>query len=89
MKKIHLWLIASMVTGAADAALAPSESAQSSGYQGDRVSRLERMLKAKTQAQMDMQRRIDELQQEVSSLRGVTEEQNHQLFQHDDGTLWI
>ena len=30
---------------------------------------------------MDMQRRIDELQQEVSSLRGVTEEQNHQLTQ--------
>lgn len=81
MKKIHLWLLASMVTGAANAALAPSESAQSSGYKGDRVARLERMLKAKTQAQMDMQRRIDELQQEVSSLRGVTEEQNHQLTQ--------
>jgi tol-pal system protein YbgF len=51
------------------------------GSDSDRIARLERIIKARQQAEIDMQQRLDALQQEVLDLRGSTEQQNYQINQ--------
>ncbi|USD36233.1 tol-pal system protein YbgF [Ferrimonas sp. SCSIO 43195] len=46
-----------------------------------RVSRLERLMKARNQAQLQMQQMFDQLQAEVSELRGQIESQQYQVQQ--------
>ncbi|NMH64291.1 tol-pal system protein YbgF [Shewanella salipaludis] len=78
----HAVLIAAMFlgTGAAMAAPAPVEDI-ATGAGNDRVAKLERIIKARQQAELDMQRRLDTLQQEVLELRGLSEQQNYQINQ--------
>jgi len=75
-------LVAAMffTTATAFAAPAPVEDV-AGGSNDDRISRLERIIKAKQQGEFDMQRRLDTLQNEVLDLRGVTEQQNYQMNQ--------
>lgn len=47
----------------------------------DRLSSLERKLDARNRAQVTIQRQLNELQDEVNELRGVTELHTHQLSQ--------
>ncbi|MDF0535437.1 tol-pal system protein YbgF [Shewanella yunxiaonensis] len=51
------------------------------GSDSDRIARLERIIKARQEAEIDMQRRLDALQQEVLDLHGTTEQQNYQINQ--------
>ena len=47
----------------------------------DQLSSLERKLDSRNRAQVNVQRQLDELQNEVNELRGVTELHSHQLSQ--------
>ena len=47
----------------------------------DRLANLERKLDARNRAQINVQRQLDDLQNEVNELRGVTELHTHQLSQ--------
>ncbi|GAA6205398.1 MULTISPECIES: tol-pal system protein YbgF [Thalassotalea] len=47
----------------------------------ERLDQLERKLDARNRAQINVQRQLDELQNEVNELRGVTELHTHQLSQ--------
>ncbi|WP_245879582.1 tol-pal system protein YbgF [Zobellella endophytica] len=53
----------------------------SSGSVNDRLAELERAFNARSQAQIDQQRQLNALQQEVSELRGLLEEQSYRLEQ--------
>ncbi|QSX35163.1 tol-pal system protein YbgF [Shewanella avicenniae] len=80
MKK-SLIAVALLLTGAAQAAPAPVEEVGGGGSAADRIARLERIIKARQQSEVDMQQRLDALQQEVLDLRGLTEQQNYQIQQ--------
>ncbi|MCH1926688.1 tol-pal system protein YbgF [Shewanella sp. C32] len=83
MKK-SLIAIALVLSGAAHAAPAPVTEVggnSSSGSAADRIDRLERIIKARQQSEVDMQRRLDALQQEVLDLRGQADQQNYQIEQ--------
>jgi tol-pal system protein YbgF len=54
---------------------------QSSPDLAEQVISLERKLVARNRAQVNVQRQLDELQNEVNELRGVTEFHSHQLAQ--------
>ncbi|MFD2167061.1 tol-pal system protein YbgF [Thalassotalea euphylliae] len=56
-------------------------SGQATGSTTDRLAALERQLEARNRAQVNIQRQLDDLQTEVSELRGVTELHSHQLGQ--------
>jgi TolA-binding protein len=47
----------------------------------EKIANLERKLDARNRAQVNVQRQLDELQNEVNDLRGVTELHTHQLSQ--------
>lgn len=47
----------------------------------DKVANLERKLNSRNRAQVNVQRQLDELQNEVNELRGITELHSHQLSQ--------
>lgn len=47
----------------------------------DKITQLERQLTSRNRAQVNMQRQLDDLQNEVNELRGVTELHSHQLTQ--------
>lgn len=55
-------------------------SSKSSSLQ-QRVANLERQVEARNRAQVNVQRQLDDLQNEVNELRGVTELHTHQLSQ--------
>ncbi|MGI2261211.1 tol-pal system protein YbgF [Shewanella sp. GXUN23E] len=80
MKKAVLAGLIFMGAGAAIASPAPVEDL-GSGSATDRVARLERIIKAKQQADFELQNRVDTLQREVLDLRGLVEQQNYQLNQ--------
>ncbi|MBR9858169.1 MAG: tol-pal system protein YbgF [Gammaproteobacteria bacterium] len=62
-------------------AQAPVSSVGSSGSVNDRLAELERAFSARSQAQIDQQRQLNAVQQEVSELRGLLEEQSYRLEQ--------
>ncbi|MCG9697041.1 tol-pal system protein YbgF [Shewanella sp. Isolate11] len=80
MKTAVLTAAMLMSVGVAIAAPAPVEDI-AGGSPDDRITRLERMIKAKQAAEFEMQQRLDTLQQEVLDLRGMTEQQNYQINQ--------
>ncbi|GIU49755.1 tol-pal system protein YbgF [Shewanella sairae] len=69
-----------LVAGSAYAAPAPVSDI-AGGSTDDRVSRLERVIKAKQQNEFQMQQRLETLQQEVLDLRGLSEQQSYQIEQ--------
>lgn len=75
-------LITAMLLGAGAAVAAPAPVEDIAGGSGDdRLARLERIVKSRQQSELEMQRRLDTLQQEVLELRGLTEQQNYQIEQ--------
>lgn len=75
-------LITAMFLGAGAVIAAPAPVQDIAGGSGDdRLARLERIVKSRQQSEIDMQRRLDTLQQEVLDLRGLTEQQNYQIEQ--------
>lgn len=80
MKKAVLAGLIFMGAGAAVASPAPVEDL-AGGSATDRVARLERIIKAKQQADFELQSRVETLQQEVLDLRGLVEQQNYQMNQ--------
>ncbi len=80
MKKAVIITAMLLGTGVAYAAPAPVEDI-GGGSSEDRIARLERIIKARQQAEFETMRRMDTLQQEVLELRGLTEQQNYQINQ--------
>lgn len=80
MKRALLATIIFMGAGAAMAAPAPVDDLAGNS-DADRISRLERVIKAKQQADFAMQNQVDTLQQDVQNLRGLVEQQTYQLNQ--------
>lgn len=80
MKRAVLAVATVFYLGVASAAPAPVEDV-SAMSQGDKVAMLERMMKAKQQSEFEMQQRLDQLQQDVLDLRGLTEQQSYQINQ--------
>ncbi|GIU14039.1 tol-pal system protein YbgF [Shewanella morhuae] len=80
MKRAVLITAMFLGAGAAVAAPAPVEDI-AGGSSDDRLARIERIIKSRQQSELDMQRRLDTLQQEVLDLRGLTEQQNYQIEQ--------
>ncbi|MCC4831467.1 MULTISPECIES: tol-pal system protein YbgF [unclassified Shewanella] len=77
----HAVLVAAMfVAAGATAAPAPVQDI-ASGSNDDRISRLERIIKAKQQTEFEAQQRLDALQREVLDLRGINEQQDYQISQ--------
>ncbi|WP_299574753.1 tol-pal system protein YbgF [uncultured Shewanella sp.] len=77
----HAVLVAAMfVAAGATAAPAPVQDI-AGGSSDDRISRLERIIKAKQQTEFEAQQRLDALQREVLDLRGITEQQDYQISQ--------
>ncbi|AEG11845.1 tol-pal system protein YbgF [Shewanella baltica OS183] len=75
-------LITAMFLGAGAAVAAPAPVEDIAGGSGDdRLARIERIVKSRQQSELEMQRRLDTLQQEVLDLRGLTEQQNYQIEQ--------
>jgi len=58
-----------------------NSTASHSSNLADRVATLERKLEARNRAQISNQRQLDDLQNELNELRGVTELHTHQLSQ--------
>ncbi|OAN18424.1 tol-pal system protein [Photobacterium jeanii] len=63
------------------AAPAPVTELNSSSAQGSSLERLERMLEARNQVQIDMQRQLEQLASEMDELRGVVERNSYDLSQ--------
>ena len=83
-------LITAMFLGAGAAVAAPAPVEDIAGGSGDdRLARIERIVKSRQQSELDMQRRLDTLQQEVLDLRGLTEQQNYQIEQHLGGASYL
>ena len=75
-----------IASGAIAAEPAPVIDISNSKFAGsqstsERLNELERKLEARNRAQVNVQRQLDELQNEVNELRGVTELHTHQLSQ--------
>ncbi|MBY5991952.1 tol-pal system protein YbgF [Ferrimonas balearica] len=84
MKRVVL-LTALLCWGAQPlAAPAPVVDAAASGRTGDlnsRVDRLERQMQARNQSQLQLQQTLDQMQREISELRGQAENQAYQIEQ--------
>ncbi|WMC09377.1 tol-pal system protein YbgF [Oceanimonas pelagia] len=69
------------VLSTASWAQAPVASVGGSGSVNERLAELERSFSARAQAQIDQQRQLNAMQQELSELRGLLEEQSYRLEQ--------
>jgi len=72
-------LLSTLIAGAAFAAPAPVREAGNNLE--ERIARLERMLEARNQAQLEMQQQLDAVENDVNSLRGEVEVHGHKLEQ--------
>lgn len=82
LKKISIALLCSASAFAlADQAAPVVEMGSSSMSIGERVTQLEQMLLTRGKAQINIQQQIDDLQQEMNELRGVTETHGYKLEQ--------
>ncbi len=63
------------------AAPAPVTELNGSSAKGDNLERLERMIEARNQVQIDMQRQLDQLASEMDELRGIVERNSYDLSQ--------
>ena len=80
MRKLALTLLVGAATQVV-AAPAPVTEISSSSAQGDSLERLERMIEARNQVQLDMQRQLDQLATEMDELRGIVERNSYDLSQ--------
>ncbi|RYV02210.1 tol-pal system protein YbgF [Shewanella sp. OPT22] len=80
MKKAVLLTAIFLSVGAANAAPSPVEDI-AGGSSNDRLARLERIVKARQQASLETQQRLEQLQREVQDLRGLNEQQAYQIEQ--------
>ncbi|MGP7733120.1 tol-pal system protein YbgF [Oceanimonas smirnovii] len=69
------------VLSTASWAQAPVVSVGGSGSVNERLAELERGFSARSQAQIEQQRQLNAMQQELSELRGLLEEQSYRLEQ--------
>jgi len=72
--------LALLVSVAAPVAAAPAPVTEV-GSGGTAIERLERMLQARNQMQLDMQRQLDQMAQELSNLRGNVERNSYDIQQ--------
>ncbi len=77
---VRILALALLVSVAAPAA-ATSAPVTEVGAGGSAVDRLERMLQARNQMQLDMQRQLDQMAQELSTLRGSVERNSYEIKQ--------
>ncbi|MGF1679773.1 tol-pal system protein YbgF [Photobacterium minamisatsumaniensis] len=80
MRSIALTLLVGAATHAV-AAPAPVTELSGSSAQGGSLERLERMIEARNQVQLGMQRQLDQLSTEMDELRGIVERNSHDLSQ--------
>lgn len=81
MNKKHCLIgLASLTSAFFVSAQAPVSDLGRGGIE-NRVAQLERILKARNQAQLEMQQQLDVLETEVNELRGTTENHSYQLEQ--------
>lgn len=76
-----LLAITLLVPGAVMAQAPVSSLSDSSGSLEQRLATIERMMEARQGAQLDMMNQLNSLQQDVSELRGITEEHEYRLEQ--------
>ncbi|AJR08011.1 tol-pal system protein YbgF [Photobacterium gaetbulicola] len=80
MRKLAFTLLVGAATQVV-AAPAPVTEISGSSAQGDSLERLERMIEARNQVQLDMQRQLDQLATEMDELRGIVERNSYDLSQ--------
>jgi len=80
MRSFALMLLVGAATQVV-AAPAPVAELNSGSAQGDSLERLERMIEARNQVQLDMQRQLDQIASEMDELRGIVERNSYDLSQ--------
>lgn len=78
---MRLSLLAVLMVSGASIADAPVTDLSTNGQLNEQVTQLKRLIQARGAAQVNLQQQINELQGEVSQLRGVTEEHTYKLDQ--------
>lgn len=78
---MRLTLLAVLLASGASIADAPVTDLSNSGQLSEQVSQLKRLIQARGAAQVNLQQQINDLQDEVSELRGVTETHTYKLEQ--------
>lgn len=74
-------LIALMIVNGAALAAAPVSDLSSSSTTSSQIEQLQRLIQARGASQVALQQQLNELQEEVSELRGITETHSHKLEQ--------
>ncbi len=74
-------LLAVLLASGAALADAPVTDLSNNGQLSEQVTQLKRLIQARGAAQVNLQQQINDLQDEVSELRGVTETHTHKLEQ--------
>ncbi len=74
-------LLAALIFSGASIADAPVTDLGNTGKLAEQVSQLKRLIQARGAAQVNLQQQINDLQDEVSEIRGVTETHNYKLEQ--------
>ncbi|MCW8327480.1 tol-pal system protein YbgF [Photobacterium sp. SDRW27] len=80
MRSLALMLLVGAATQVV-AAPAPVTELNGGSAKGDSLERLERMIEARNQVQLDMQRQLDMLASEMDELRGIVERNSYDLGQ--------
>ncbi|KHT64642.1 tol-pal system protein [Photobacterium gaetbulicola] len=80
MRKLAFTLLVGAATQVV-AAPAPVTEISGNSAQGGSLERLERMIEARNQVQLDMQRQLDQLATEMDELRGIVERNSYDLSQ--------
>ncbi|QTH64694.1 tol-pal system protein YbgF [Psychrosphaera ytuae] len=78
---MRLSLLAVLFVAGASNADAPVTDLSTTGQLNEQVTQLKRLIQARGAAQVNLQQQINDLQEEVSELRGVTEEHSYKLDQ--------
>lgn len=79
--KRHLVLLAAALASSAFAAAPTRDATGTAGGLEERVARLERMLQARNQVQIELQQQLSDLEVEAGQLRGMLELHSHQIDQ--------
>lgn len=74
-------LIALMIVNGAALAAAPVSDLSPSNTTSSQIEQLQRLIQARGASQVALQQQLNELQEEVSELRGITETHSHKLEQ--------
>lgn len=78
---MRLSLLALMIVNGAAFAAAPVSDLSSNSTTSKQIEQLQRLIQARGASQVALQQQLNELQEEVSELRGVTETHSHKLEQ--------